>query len=121
VLERMVMAMLLIGMSAQVLASGLHDPTRPIGFQAAVVSSAGDSAAKPQEAPLEVSEIQLSPRRHTAVINGKRLSVGERIGKARLVGIEPGRVVMMRAGRRLELVLVKSDVRRPVKNKARRK
>ncbi len=114
--------LLLIGIAGPLLAADLHDPTRPpAALREAQPATRGAQPAKKASRPMQVSQIQLSPRGHTAVINGKRLGVGGRIGNARVVRIEPGRVLMRRGGRRIELPLVKDDVKqRIVFNKANR-
>lgn len=67
-----------------------NDPMRPPHLEA--------PPAEIVHEPLRLSMILTEAGRRRAVVNGKVLSVSERIGTARLMAIHDDHVVMMRAG-----------------------
>ncbi len=77
------------------------DPTRPPS--PAEVAAWFGSGSEQQQAPFRLQSILLSPERRIAIIDGQRLRVGERLGNAEVLAIEPGRVMLERAGERIEL------------------
>jgi len=79
-----------------------NDPMRPPHLE-----------APPQEIvaePLRLSMILAEEGRRRAVVNGKVLSVSERIGTARLLAIHDDHVVMVRAGQQFTLRLAVAPV-----------
>lgn len=66
-------------------ADNLPDPTRPAGMSAAAVRQSGGAA---------LQTTIVSPGRSLAVINGRTVSVGDRIGDATIVEIRPYEVVL---------------------------
>lgn len=65
--------------------------------------------------PLRLSMILTEEGRRRAVVNGKVLSVSERIGTARLVSIHDDHVVMAQAGRQTVLRLPMPMIRQASK------
>ena len=65
-------------------ASDLSDPTRPLRFR----------APSQVTQTLELNSILIAEGRRFAVVNGQQLAERERIGRWRVVRIEPDRVVM---------------------------
>lgn len=57
--------------------------------------------------------------RRVAVINGRRVGVGDRIGSARVIEILPTEVILQRQGNRIALRLLPVSVKTPVRNGAR--
>ncbi|MHB1527948.1 MAG: hypothetical protein ACYDDA_14250 [Acidiferrobacteraceae bacterium] len=53
-----------------------------------------------------LESVLVSPMRRTAMINGRRLAVGDRIGRARVVHIDDRGVQLMRDGRIVRLHLI---------------
>ena len=93
--------------SASVMA--LDDPTQPPFHSSSsmpVIES--ENEAVPE---LVLSSILISPDRRVAVINGQILKRDELIMDARVVTIEPGRVLLDNAGKKIELFLL-SDVKK---------
>ena len=85
---------------------GLPDPTRP--------SSAvgdGDGVATGVHG-LVLQSVLIAPQRRVAVINGKTLAVGERIGDVTVAAIRPHEVVVKRASGEFTLRLVPRYVSR---------
>lgn len=101
-----VMAILALPASAS---SPLKDPTRPPTLKQ--VKKPPKAARKPLRWVL--GSTLVSGQRRTAVINGRVLSVGERIAGARVLEIQPSRVRLRRNGRDITLVLLKQNVKRP--------
>lgn len=84
--------------------AGLPDPTRP---------SAPGERLIPVEARggLLLQTTNISPGRRSAVINGKTLAEGERIGGAKLVAINPHEVTLSQNGRDVYLRLMPALVK----------
>ncbi len=85
------------------------DPTRPPSV--AVDGSRID--ANGTASPLELQAVFYAEGRRVAIIDGERLRNGDRVRSARVARIERDRVVLVRDGERIELVLVDADVKRP--------
>jgi MSHA biogenesis protein MshK len=75
-------------------AQALQDPMRPPGFAA---SSAADSAVSFPLGPVLQSTL-LSNGRRIAMIDGKPMKIGDKIGDARILAIDPASVTL-REGR----------------------
>lgn len=100
---RTIALFLILALTATALAQGEPpDPTRP-PTPAEVAAWFGSGAEQQQQAPFRLQSILLAPKRRIAIIDGQRLRVGERLGNAEVRTIEPGRVVLERAGERIEL------------------
>jgi len=84
--------------------AGLPDPTRP--------SAPGERlvAVEPRGGML-LQAITISPGRRSAMINGKTLTEGERIGGAKLVAINPHEVTLSQNGRDVYLRLMPALVK----------
>jgi MSHA biogenesis protein MshK len=85
--------MIVLGLLAasSAFAQGLSDPTRP--------PSAAPSIQ--QNTTEEVSRLQsvlISPGRKLAVIDGRTVALGERVGDATVVAIAPAQVILQRGG-----------------------
>ena len=83
------------------------DPMRPPNLEA--------PAQEIVHAPLRLSMILSQQGRRRAVVNGKVLSVSERIGTARLVAIHDDYVVMTREGQQFVLRLQLPDIKQESK------
>jgi MSHA biogenesis protein MshK len=90
------------------LLEGLSDPTRPPshGAVATGVTSRGG---------LVLQSTLVSPERQVAVISGQSLTVGGKIGDAKVIAIRPFEVVLSRSGKESALrMLPKSDVEKRI-------
>lgn len=100
---RTISSFLILALAGTALAQGEPpDPTRP-PTPAEVAAWFGNGAGEQQRAPYRLQSILLAAQRRIAIIDGERLRVGERLGNAEVRAIEPGRVVLERAGERIEL------------------
>ncbi len=90
-------------------AHALDDPMRPPLVRSA--PSEGATAAPQQR--YQLTSTLVSAQRRIAVINGRRLTVGERIGNARLVAVESDRAILSEAGRTFTLHLIPVTIKRP--------
>jgi MSHA biogenesis protein MshK len=72
----------------------LPDPTNPSGHAGAGAASSG------------VQSILITPRRKQAVIHGRTVRVGDRVGDAVVVDIQPYEVILNRGGRESRMRLV---------------
>jgi MSHA biogenesis protein MshK len=92
--------------SQAALAQALSDPTRP------------PSAASPQEseaAPSRLQSVLISPTRKIAVIDGRTVRLGERVGDATLVAIAPSEVTLQRGAKYETLRMHPAVEKKPVK------
>ena len=104
------MTMLALGALHAVAAPAIEDPTRPPPGLGAIASHAGGDDA------LVLESVLISDASRSAIISGKHVMLGGRIGSARLVKVNEGAVVLVIGGtqRRLELypgVHKRSDAR----------
>lgn len=75
----------------------LSDPTRPPDHaEIRVFFGSGDE--NPVDTAFQLQSVLISNQRRIAIINGRRLSEGDRIENAKVSRIEAGRVVMQRDG-----------------------
>ena len=112
-LRMFAMAAALVCAAAQAQDAGSNDPTRPPASMSAPVIPG--TVAAPAGVP-EVQSILVSLRpggRRVAVINGKTLRQGDRIGGAVLESIEPTHVVLRRGGQKQILKLFRPAVPGP--------
>lgn len=82
------------------------DPMRP-------PQTAPETTAKPAPRYYHLSSILISPERRSAIINGRRVSVGERVGGARVVTILGSEVTLSIAGRHKTLTLLPLSIKKP--------
>ncbi|TAK87894.1 MAG: MSHA biogenesis protein MshK [Betaproteobacteria bacterium] len=107
--ERLIAALcalgaLLAGSSASpaALAQALHDPMRPpAGSDPSATEASKDSVAR----TARLQSVLISPGRRVAVIDGRVVRLGERVGDATLVAISESQVVLQRPGGRETLKL----------------
>ena len=85
--------------------ANLNDPTRPARSSVVTTTSA-------KKVKLNLNSTLISPQRTLAVINGKTVLQGEKIGGYQLVDIKPGRVWLKRGKRTLVLKLLPRSVKR---------
>ncbi len=102
-LRRLLPGLLLVALPA--LAAGVPDPMRP--------PSGPDTVDAPSAAPqvLQLTSTLIADGRRVATINGHPYRVGDRVGDAKLVAIEPTAVVLERDAGRLRLELLPSRVK----------
>ena len=81
-----------------VLAQGLIDPTRPPTVTLADESAVGEAG---EGAMPVLQSILISPSRRQAIISGKTVTVGEKVGDAKIVRITENTVIL-RNGRELQ-------------------
>jgi len=103
--SRILLMVLVAGVSLAADVYALTDPTRPSGF----VEPAAD--AKSAYASLRLESVLIGESRRVAVINGKTCRVGERVEGATVVAIHSDRAVLVRNGSRITLPLLNIKVR----------
>ena len=89
-------------------AADLPDPTRPA--QAAIVVS---PAPEPGAVGYSVSAIKIGDGMRLAIVNGGTVRVGDRLGAARVAGIETDGVVLETDERELKIPLFGAPVKKP--------
>lgn len=70
-------------------ASELPDPTRP-----PAIPAAGPGDADAQATIAELQSVLISPQRRIAIVNGRAVQVGDRVGEAKVVKISENEVVL---------------------------
>jgi MSHA biogenesis protein MshK len=83
-------------------AENLPDPTRPPGD---VITATGAGHGRGVESSSGLRSIIISDTRRAAIIDGKTVELGGRLGNARLVEVNPGSVVLQRGNNRQVLSL----------------
>jgi MSHA biogenesis protein MshK len=81
---------------ADLFQGNLTDPTRPAGLDGQAGPAANNA----------VTEIRISARERSAVINGRSLKIGDRYGDGVVADIRTHEVILESAGRRTSLRLV---------------
>ena len=71
-------------------AQGLPDPTRPPSASVSDPAPSGESS--------RLQSVLISPGRKLAVIDGRTVMLGGRVGDARVVAIAPAQVTLQRGG-----------------------
>jgi MSHA biogenesis protein MshK len=84
--------MIVLGLLAasSAFAQGLSDPTRP--------PSASPSIQNTTDEVSRLQSVLISPGRKLAVIDGRTVALGERVGDATVVAIAPAQVILQRGG-----------------------
>ena len=90
-------------------ANTMVDPTRPAEYLSETVI---DSDLQSGEAEWRLSVIRIVSGRGTAVLNGKLVRPGDKLGKAQIVEINPGAVVLDQDGRRFVVELLRLGVKK---------
>jgi MSHA biogenesis protein MshK len=88
----------------------LDDPMRPPHLTAV---EAARPAAKP--AGYTLSSVVIGADRRVAVVNGRTVTVGDRVGAATVIDIQPSTVALARGGDRFVISLVALDVKKIAK------
>ncbi len=84
-------------------AENLPDPTRPPA--SIFVHAAGTGVARRAKPSTGLHSIIISQKRRAAIIDGKTVELGEKLGNARLVEVNTGSVVLQRGKNRQVLTL----------------
>ncbi len=93
-----------ISVSAEVLV----DPTRPPSHRLPAKTSIGINAAP----KWVLSSTLIAPARRLATINGKTVSIGQRIGTAKVISIEPSQVALKEGNKKIVLHLLPNGIKR---------
>jgi MSHA biogenesis protein MshK len=93
--------------SHPLLAEALDDPMRP-----PVALSKGNNTQK-MVTGYELSSIFISSNRRAAIINGRNVTIGDRVNRARVLEIGATEVVISVAGKRRILTLLPVSIKKP--------
>ena len=80
------------------------DPTRP-PTQAEISAWQSGRTVEDTGADWQLQTVLISEARRVAVINGQRYRTDDRIGSARIIAIDPGRVTLERDGEQFSLTI----------------
>lgn len=83
--------------------AGLPDPTRPL----TTAPSTGNSGTTAANETLILHSVLIAGERRLAIINGRRVQVGDTVGRSRVVRIEAGEVHLRRDGELQTLTVYK--------------
>lgn len=97
----------------------LVDPTRPPDYQPAGVQAGSQQAGALNQSPWNLTSTLVSPHRKVAVLNGRIVTRGSRIGDMVVVRIVNGEVVLRGGGRREVVTLLGKVIKKPVGKGAR--
>ncbi len=102
-------SLLLLGLSMSLAqpAQALYDPTRPTD----PTLYFGRSAQPVPSRPWTLHSILRGPDRRIAIINGKRVREGERVGSAKVLRIGDSHVLLQTGKRRLTLRLLPGSIK----------
>ena len=89
-------------------AEPLKDPTRPPSHHNNPINASGTKAAP----RWVLSSTLIAAERRMATINGKTVGVGQKIGGARVVTIDPSRVALRNGDKEIILELLPVDIKR---------
>jgi MSHA biogenesis protein MshK len=89
------------------LAQELSDPTRP----PAVSAVPDDNGKRAESAEPVLQSVLISSQRREAIVSGRTVKVGDRVGEARVVGIAEDQVVL-RSGAGLQALKLFPDVQK---------
>jgi MSHA biogenesis protein MshK len=73
-------------------AQGMTDPTRPPS------ASTGKPVSRPEAAASRLQSVLISPGRKLAIIDGRSVGLGARVGDATVVAIAPTQVILQTRG-----------------------
>jgi MSHA biogenesis protein MshK len=90
-------------------ASELPDPTRPIGGRSAPPPPKPAAAPKPVAIPDVLQSTLISPQRQLAIINGRVVGIGDRVGEAVVAEIRSNEVLLRGVERDTRLRLIPRD------------
>lgn len=88
-------------------AEALNDPMRP-----PVTLSKGNKTQK-MVTGYELSSIFISSNRRAAIINGRNVTIGDRVNRARVLEIEATEVIISIAGKKRTLTLLPVSIKKP--------
>lgn len=109
-LPKLLALMLPLGVAVphSLLAETIEDPMRP-----PVTLSKGNSTKK-SVTGYELSSIFISPSRRSAIINGRNVTIGDKVNKASVLEIQATEVVISLAGKTRTLTLLPLSIKTPV-------
>ncbi len=93
---------LTLAAACQMVAAEIVDPTRPIVYTESAVRGTGN---------LRLESVLFSGNRQVAIVNGRVVGVGDRVGDAKVVRIHPGGVAVRQAGETWLLTLPNARVK----------
>ena len=108
--QHLILAAACFALAGAAAAQPLADPMRPPARGAPEARAAG---AAP---PTRLQSVLISSGRSIAVIDGRAVRIGERVGDATLVSIDPSRVTLQRGAARETLTLLPEGIhKKPVR------
>ncbi len=91
-------------------AEQLNDPMRPPGKE---MMSGGKGGRQTVASRYRLDSVIIAPNRRQAIINGKRLTLGESISGAKLIDIQTTQVTLQVAGKSHVLTLLPLSIKMP--------
>ncbi len=117
--SRLLITWLVLGMAPAISVAELRDPTRPMDFSEIGAGSVVHGAAlSTVRGGFVLQSILVSPTRRIAIVNGKLLHKGDRIGKTQVLEIEPWFVQLRGSEGDIELRMTTIPVKTPVEERS---
>lgn len=104
---RVLIMLLCSAVPSALLAEALNDPMRP----PATLSKS--NTTQKTVTGYELSSIFISSNRRAAIINGRNVTIGDRVNRARVLEIEATEVVISLAGKKRTLTLLPVSIKTP--------
>jgi MSHA biogenesis protein MshK len=92
------------------IAETLNDPMRPPGKAVLALTAGGKQAVA---ARYRLDSVIIAANRRQAIVNGKRLTVGEHIGRATLIDVQATQVTLRVAGKSYVVPLLPLSIKMP--------
>ncbi|MFW5927547.1 MAG: hypothetical protein ACOCSR_05790 [Wenzhouxiangella sp.] len=94
---------LIFSLALAVPAVSADDPTRPPSPAEIRAWFEGDRVADDPRSPWKLQSVLIAENRRVAVINDRRVKIGDHVADAEVIEIEPGRVVLRHDDREVSL------------------
>jgi hypothetical protein len=91
----------------------LKDPMRPPTFT--TQSRSGATGVKHADSNgYQLSAIRITREQRSAILNGKNISIGDRLGSARVTAIHSSSITLLQGGKTIAISLLPLSIKKPV-------
>jgi hypothetical protein len=81
---------------------------------AAESRSDGKGIKRADTSGYQLSAIRITREQRSAVLNGKNISVGDRVGSARVTAIQSNSITLLQSGKTITVSLLPLSIKKPV-------
>jgi hypothetical protein len=100
--------------AAPLAAQLLDDPMRPPSAISSKAIGEGTTKATTDDDGFQLSAIRITRDKRSATVNGKTVTVGDRIASARVLSIQASSVTLQQNGKNLTINLLPLSIKKPV-------